>query len=71
MRLRPADEVDASAAALALTRERREAIAGAMQGVRLDYVPAWAANLPEERWRQSAALVKAHGEQSPRNGAGL
>jgi hypothetical protein len=69
--LRPADEVDASAAALALTQERREAIAGAMRGVRLDYVPAWAANLPEERWRQSAALVKAHGEQGPRTGAGL
>lgn len=71
MRLRPAAQVDAEAAAMALTREKREAISGAMQGFKLEYVPAWAANLPEERWRQSTALARAHAEQARTAGANV
>ena len=41
-----------SAKSLDLTEEKRTAIQGAMKNITLDYMPQWAAALPEQAWIQ-------------------
>lgn len=42
-----------SAKSLDLTEEKRTAIQGAMKNIALDYMPQWAAALPEQAWIQA------------------
>ena len=43
---------DPSAKSMDLTEEKRTAIQGAMKNITLDYMPQWAAALPEQAWIQ-------------------
>ena len=42
-----------SARSLELTREKRTAIQGAMKNISLNYMPQWAAAVPEQAWINS------------------
>ncbi len=44
---------DTCANSLDLTEEKRTAIQGAMKNISLDYMPQWAAALPEQAWIQA------------------
>ena len=62
VRVLPPEQVDADAADMALTPERRAAIVGAMQRVSLKYVPAWALHVPQERWAQTVGQAKTENQ---------
>jgi hypothetical protein len=45
--------------AMDITKEKRTAILGAMKNISLDYMPKWAATVPEETW--VGVLKDSHG----------
>ena len=47
-----------SATSLDLTEEKRTAIQGAMKNIDLNYMPQWAAVLPEQAWIKALKTVE-------------
>ena len=71
VRLKPPNEVDAGAADMTLTEERRAAVVGALKGFNLEYVPPWARLVPEECWLQTASLSDACSSEAPGKDIGV